>query len=823
MRKSRFYQISGNFRSGILSPAAQDDITREDWLNGAAELTNFDILRDGGIRTRPRLERGPRVPALTRWVLDDSNAAHVPNKPAGGWWFSTDSADQGIGARPLLRDGTPFLTLELPGRHSDVRAVLLEDVRLRQGPWQVGGELVFGVDVLADRVPGGTPVWSPIDLRPDESDTLVPYTGGNPYSRYAFAPGRVRRDVAVQIPTEVSLQYRRTQKMRFKVRIDPASDNGRELALRTLELRIAGARAFDSRDPDRPPPSVRQYQSTLGVRNVEEGEQAWRIIPWTLRHLDLALVIGMEKMVVVGAERTKTPWTPAIVVPEDNAWFFTRDQLREMTWAAYGSHLILSHVEFPYPLEVRLSGTGQLAVDYLQLVNLPQLPARLAPEARLDVRTDDEGRIVLDQPEPAQGAATRAVPPTNVVGRATVGGAVLGWDDVGADRYRVYWQTRVQYNARLASDQDLWTGTGVSTMTVETNAAIVPGLLGGTEYQFAVVSVVAQGRPNALAGETDPEDADDLFLTVLVAPLPAPVLSGTASTTADGTVNLTWTVPLGARTFRLEVRVGTGAWVDSAQQPAPNAFFRPRLTYAGTPGTTYSFRLYANAPNRNESAASNVITVGVARLAPARPRPFTTTYDPNVNGRVTLTVPAAANAESYDWQVASDSAFADLELDTNQSSRTLAMTWPRVGSGWTQRYVRVRSVRITADGPQRSAWRSTSFTPRWVPFPDKPTNLRTASIAGLNGIHWTWPTYGAGLYQGNPDWEVQFGPRDPAQPWFGIETNPSGTVPARAFSNANGVQTAGQRYRVRVRAAHLQASPPIRSPWSDTLNYTVPG
>ena len=831
MRKSRFYQISGNFRSGILSPAAQDDVTREDWLNGAAELTNFDILRDGGIRTRPRLVRGPQVPSLVRRVLYDF--------PEGGYWFHTPDAMGNLpeGARPLLLDGSPFLTLTLPGRWSNPTAVVLADVRLRKGPWNVGGELVFGVEVQAERLQDGT--------RPGPW-TALDDVGNDGYHRYAFAPGRVRRDVVVQIPVSRNDRYRRLRGMRLRVRIDPGSPEGQTLAGQPLELRIAGAYAFDTRDLRAAVDRGGTHLQTLldrqhgeGVRyfsrnpalppdepdpeQVPAAEQGWRIIPWTLRDLDLALVIGMNEMMVVGAPRTKTPWVPAVVVPPDAAWAFTKRQLEELDWATYGSHLLLAHEEFPRPLEVRLSGTGQLSVDYLKMENVPQLPPRLAPEARLDVRTDMDGQIVLDQAEPAQGAATRAVVPTNVRGVAGVGRAVVRWDDVGASRYFVFAQPEATYQGR---DDPLWPYPGVQRQQSDTNVHEFTGLAGGTEYRFAVVSQVDVG-PNAIAGITEPDDADDLVLTALRGALASTVLRGSASTTVDGAVSLNWNDVTDASGFRLEVRVGLGAWTTAAQQPVqrlPGMGGRPAtsMTFQGTSGVQYSFRMVSTAPDRVDSPPSNEVVVQPMANLPGVPGGLTATLDPNVNGRVELTWDAGRNASSYDVEWDDNAGFSSPR-QVNRSSRTYTLSFSPDMGAYAQQHWRVRSQRISAQGVLESAWVTGTFTPAWVPLAAAPTNLRIASIGAISGVHWDWPTYGAGLYRGAPDWEVQFGPADPGQAWYGIEINPAGRVPARPFLHNNGNQLPGARFRVRVRAAHRGASPIIRSPWSGTLTYTVPG
>ena len=825
MRKHRYYSVSGNFRSGVLSPAAQDDITREDWLNGAAELLNFDILRDGGIRTRPRLIRDPAIaeqmPVLRRSVLGEA----VPARPEGGWWFSTDPAQQGAGATPIDLAGSPFLELTLPGQNGylSVRTLILSDVRLRQGPWSVGAgagaELVFGVEITRD---GNE--WLATDTRTAD--------GGDPYSRFAFAPGRVRRDVCVQIPRDESRLYRTLTGIRLRVKVDPATDNGAELALRTLELRIGDAAAYD----DRPLASTEQARTTgdraarfatlaafqegqRGVTAIPPDTQGWRMLPWTLRDLEMALVIGMEGMLVVGAPRGKRPWSPEIVVPRSVPWSFTRRQIRELTWCTYGSHLLLFHEEFPRPLEVRLSGTGQLAVSFLAMENVPQLPARLAPEARLDVRVDAQGQVVLDQPEPAVGAATRAVVPTSIRGTAGVSEIRLLWDDVGATRYLVYAQPEATY-AALAEDT-AW--TAVAPTVVTTPAARLTGLIGGTEYRVAVVSVVDAG-PNALAGQTDPSDADDLTLTVLRGALAAPVLAGVLSPTVDGAVDLSWAPVAGATRFRLEVRVAQGQWRSAAQQPTEGAV---RLSFAGTPEVQYSFRVVALSDDAPASPPSNTVTLVTGRLSPAVPSRITATPDADVNGQIEFEWPATARAESFDLEVAHDAGFGDLDgRQVQVAGRSYTRTFPSTAGRYTERYARVRAQRITAGGVLESGWAEVAFTPEWVALPQV-EGVRAANIGGVRGMFWDWPLVAGGFpyrYRGNPSWAWRLAmgtDADGSQDWFGVNILPAGArpeVPFRAFP-PNVADGATRWFQVRAR--HRDAAPVIEGDWSAPVRVTV--
>ena len=619
MRKSRFYQISGNFRSGILSPAAQDDITREDWLNGAAEISNFDILRDGGIRTRPRLvSAGFGLPRLRRSILAGTTPAI-----GGGLHFSSNPAI--ADASPIELNRNPFLNVRFSTERNNVRAVVFEGVRLRQGPWNVNGELVFAAEVTSDPTPTSDADWTRIG------------SGEDPYRQYGFVPGRVRRDVVVQIPRDEGSEYRNLRQMRLRVKIDPDSDNGRELALRTLELLIDRVKVYDRRAPDTPADAI------------PADDFGYRIVPWVLRSFDMALVIAQDAMLVVGAPRTDDPWEPKRIVSPDPAWAFTRKQLRELTWCAYGSHLLLFHSDFPRPLEVRLSGVGQIAVSYLPMENTPQLPARLDAEARLDVRQVGE-ELVLDQPEPATGAATRAIVPANIIGVAQVNAARLVWADVGASRYQVLYQTESDYAGRTG---DLWPSgdLNITTETVTVPRATVTGLLGGTAYRFAIVSVVDAG-PNALAGETDPADADDIVLTVLRAALGAASISVGTDAETDGLMLVSWSAVTDTQAWKLKVTTNNGASWRVVSDTIPGGTTRYR--YAGTPGVSYGFRVTATSTVAPDGPVSNEAYATAVRIGPAGPSGPLWDADPNVNGRITFNWGPGARAESYDLQIASD-------------------------------------------------------------------------------------------------------------------------------------------------------------------------
>lgn len=806
MRKHRYYSVSGNFRSGVLSPAAQDDITREDWLNGAAEITNFDILRDGGIRTRPRLIRmAAPVPRLTRRVLGE-----VTPPPVGtGFRFSNDPSVSG--AMPLPVDGSAILSFTVPSQSNRLRFFELRGVRLRRGPWRVGvgddAELVFGWE--ARRV-GRSGQFFPLDRR-----TLSEGDKGDPYHRYAFAPGLVRRDIVVQVPRDdPSKEYVYIDELRLVVQArKPGSQAELALPGNLLELEIESVHAYDAAmgGQDLGPP-----QTTFPL-DAETDRDRVRLIPWELRGFDLALVLGRQQLMVVGAQRSKRPWVPELVVPLDNAWAFTERQLRELTYCTYGSHLLLFHDEFPRPLEVRLSGTGQLSMEFLGMENVPQLPARLAPEARLDVRTDDAGRITLDQPEPSAGAPRRAVVPTNIVARAAVGEVALRWDDVGATRYQVYVQTEAAYAA--LDPNTAWVGV-VPTVVTEPRAT-VSGLLGGTEYRFALASVVDAG-PNAIAGNTDPLDADDTKATPLRGALAAPVLAAVLSDTVDGSVLLTWASVANAERYRVEVRVGQGVWVRAAQQPAPGAL---RLAFAGTPGVQYSFRLVAESDVAPESVPSNVVVVTARRNAPGAPTGLAFALDENVNGRVSLSWSPGENADSYDVQVDDDGAFGSPLVDLGgYAARSLVRTYTQDNGVYPELNARVRSNRITGGGVLESAWEEVKFTPAWVPL-QQVTGVRFASVGGVRGLYWDWPTYGNGFLRGNPSWQWRFGPgADPSNAinWFGANVLPAGSAAFVSLAAMRAVAPGGGLRWVQVRARHRDARPVVEGAWSVPVQIEVP-
>ena len=112
-RNQRWYAQQGTFRSGILSPAAQEQVDKAFYQEGAAQLRNFRVLRDGGIVGRPGLVRHLRVDA------DDEQGNIIPSPRygllAGQVWstsyhsrnvddFQGRQADDSLAARTIPED-----------------------------------------------------------------------------------------------------------------------------------------------------------------------------------------------------------------------------------------------------------------------------------------------------------------------------------------------------------------------------------------------------------------------------------------------------------------------------------------------------------------------------------------------------------------------------------------------------------------------------------------------------------------------------------------------------------------------------------------------
>ena len=458
-RAQRWNQIYGTFRSGQLSPAAQDDVQSDVWQNAAAAITNFRIERDGGLSPRPALRRSDiKVLVPTHGLLvkpkDNPNDEDEVQKtariavPVGGV-SATPNFTTPIMAPPDLYttpsqygppygsqggvfwlgdednprtfhtngapDGTPLLRIVFPEPVSP-GAITFHGVRITSGDRThiSAGRRRLNLAVFLGT--GSTNVIGGLDGRWASRDTAGP---GNEdeLAPGAFSPGIVRRDLV--IPCDGNL----------------ATDERPELTYIDIRCRRAGERVSVGIDGIS---CFDRKGGTLLPSGVHD--RPFRILPWAIRSIPYVLTLGLDHMqwVQLNPDESKGP---ARRVGGESVWHFTARQLREMTWASYGGNLLLFHHDFPFPLEVRLptGRTPRLEVSPLRLNNVPfvtqEALGRVLPEISGvggDVELAPVG-VAPDQRIPFAPSTFDEVSITPTAVR-------LSWQDTGADEYELDWE-----------------------------------------------------------------------------------------------------------------------------------------------------------------------------------------------------------------------------------------------------------------------------------------------------------------------------------------------------------------------------------------------
>ena len=890
MRKRRSYRVAGNFSAGLLSPATQQRLDPDLRAHGAAVLRNFEILRDGGIRSRKPLRKASTLD--DRAPRRNSVASTTPPLPA-----TFDSrvtvADPDSNLYPLPTNGDPFLRVGFDSsqRQHPVPFMVFRGAWLREGSWLAGTteaqRRTFEVRMQPGNVPTHTIGQGLGRWPPDfpEADAEHPEEA-NPYSQKVFVPGRTRRDVVV------AARRGAVDWTSAELRVDPMAMPALPLVLDVGSVLM----------PHWRPPVEALYDL--------EGEYRPRLIPWPIGDADLALAVTMRHLVLYDYSGGNV----SIAANQRHTWFFTERQLREMTWLAFGQDLLLLHDEFILPLRLSF-GEGSITVQHVALHNLPDAPAS-AVERNVAIVVDGDVRV--SERQPVGAPAKVAVAPTRV---RVVGGMrelTAGWNDTGADGYEIYARPKAAYDAATPgmeweNVQPVVVGKGVTT-------GKVVGLVAGVTYAVAVRARIDPDPttvPGTVLNYSDFTEA--VFAVSSGTQLGAPFrLSVTVSPDADGLLLINWTEVQGAQGYNLYRRVGTGPETVTAIVGGKTLTSR----FAGTPGTTYTFQVEATSAIAPTGPRSSAVSATAANVPLGAVTGLSFTYDDNVNGRINVSANRTAQATGYDVEISTDSGFASgvtrLSLPTPSFARTfpivrgafkqqhirmrakrlsttgvvtgpwasitvtprfvpvgdltglaathdanvngrisidandvtgatgydvevatdaaftagvqraahststfsaIALSYAPSQGAFMQRFIRARAKRLTANGTSFGNWAQTRITPRWVPITSAPTNVRIASIGGINGIHWNWPRV-AGRYVGTPDWGIEFAPQS-ASGWpFGIETNPSGGVPARPFVHGNGDVPIGVPYKCRVRASHEAARPQQRGPWSSTFTFT---
>lgn len=440
----RWNAIYGTFRSGQLSPAAQDDVNNDVWMNGAAKITNFRIERDGGLSPRPALRRSDiRVLVPTRGLLAGARI-NVPTPPVEA---SPDFTDPIRSGPSLYTDVTPygppygaeggalwlgdennpriFHTRGAPSGTPLLRLVFPEPVT--PGAITFHGVRLVGASDRIHRVEGvrrlNLAVWlgtgSPNVIGGMDGRWAAPGTGGaddeDELEPGAFSPGIVRRDLV--IPCDGNLATEERPPLTY-------IDIRCRLAGESVSVGIDGISCFDSKDGVALPSGVL--------------ERPFRILPWSIRSIPYVLTLGMDHMQWVQLHSDEAE-EPLVRISGESIWHFTARQLRELTWATYGGNLLLAHHDFPHLLEVRLptgGRTARLEVAPLDLRNIPfvteEARDRVLPEISQVGGTVELAAVGVapEQRIPFAPAALTEmqIQPTAVLAR---------WPDTGADGYEV--------------------------------------------------------------------------------------------------------------------------------------------------------------------------------------------------------------------------------------------------------------------------------------------------------------------------------------------------------------------------------------------------
>ena len=476
MRKYRTYNLLGDFGSGVLSPAGQDNVNKEEWLSGAAEMRNFDILRDGGIRGRRALQCVGRLSARaapTSAVTGGMEGTVVADRPSEDGIHTIEPEDA-IGEGELT---AAQASLTRPFRYRvaldpslALDSVTFHNCRMRQGTWHYQSPtdsrvLTFGAQILR----AGETIWEWLEGRDNVEN-------GDPYLRGAFAAGLIARDIVLTLPRP---PVPRLQGIRLAMRATEAFKQSTE-SNPAINLQIDGVSCISTRE---------------GGKSIVFTRPPYRILSWVLRELPLIVTLTLRS-VQVSFVRPSGTLQPLSFV----RWGFTPKQLRELTWTNFGDDLMLFHRDFTRPLRLRMVSETQLAVDRYELENLPVTSA--ATQSILD---DSDLSITVrdDTLTLSRGGAGRLLITPALPGGLTLtpqeGAIVATWND-SAIIYYVWWMPTAEYNARQTlglTDADLWNdarrvSTDASTKSYEREARIpryrmtAATLVVGTEYTVGI-------------------------------------------------------------------------------------------------------------------------------------------------------------------------------------------------------------------------------------------------------------------------------------------------------------------------------------------------
>ena len=691
----RWNSIYSSFRSGQLSPAAQDDLSSDLWQNGAAKITNFRIERDGGLSPRPALRRavdaqdgslltidvptrgllaGGQVQrgtgetvvappmaepiAIPRDFYDTPSEFGAPYGRDGGVLWLGDGPRPRTFATGGSAQDTALLRVLMP-EPVLARSFTFHGVRLTEGTLTHN---VDGIERLNLAVWLGYDAGNPTDGRYAPSDLGAPEDEGL-LTPGAFSPGTVRRDIVVPLDRNLPL-------------------GGDVLPIQYVELhtRRTGVATTVSID------GVSCFGAEAGQGAALPAgllDRPYRIIPWPIRGIPFVLMLGMDHVRLVQLFHAESR-QPQSRVSGTAIWHFTVRQLRELTWATFGGGLLLCHHDFPHPLHVEIPLSAQarqrlsLVIQPLDLRNIPFVTQELTERGLPDISTVG-GSIVLaptgipgDAPVPSIGRWLTRV----VLGETRTR---ITWTDTAADVYDVEYRI-------LGSRQTLAADTTTNTLLL---TELVPGTIYEVRRRASVVANASAWSPYSTF-ET---------LKQLAAP-DAPTLTAPARGTAltEGELGVSWNAVGDADYYELLV----------SGVPTPITVRGRRTTLTLAAGPSYDVRVRAvSDPERRQDLPehwaepsrgpfSDPSSLVLRNFKPGR------VGRPEVgagagSGEVDVTWPAVLGADRYELEYQQFAGTVDPTFARGVSVTVTGNSATFTGVVGRNYIVRVRAIRDHAD------------------------------------------------------------------------------------------------------------------------------
>ena len=771
--KRRYYLASNSFAAGLLSEAAIDTVGSELAQMGLAQADNVVILRDGGLATRPPMQRatGPGIPRPSHSAIvieppeAPINAQATIDRRGGNDWALVFDNDGVIDYRREITvkavSATDPLFRVAFAAGTKPRSLTFHGVRMVQGSriTAVGADDRQTFEVWIRKRGGAMP-----ERLHDED--------AGPMDLGVFSPGVVARDITISLdfdsPEPLDLVY-------AELRV-PHS----ETPVGTAFI-FDGLSAFTSH-------AGRGFGTGGQALGEEVLKHAVRILPWSVQDTALAFVLGID---FAGVYHLPEGQAPQLLIDAYAAWHFTARQLRELTWCAFGTSLLLLHHDFPHPLLVQLPTIARrnLSITYLDLSNVPDLPADFEDDAAVTADTRG-GRITLTSPPDIAGAVEGLI--------LTAGNLELlvEWDASDANTYDIVWDTAANYDADPSAWLNLRRQTVLSAALPGSKAIghadteyRITGLTGNVDYVVAV-----RGIEGVSIGPLSPVLRLAPFLG---GPRALQNVSGALSDTQDGVITLTWTADE-------RIAGGGGYIVEWQDAQPPDEWTRmitsmTSFTLNGVPGTEYHFRVRMFDRGRRLGPWSRTLPFIAANLRPAVPQNLAAAIG-TVDRRIRWTWDAAARAVQYQvrhrQKTTPPSAWTTEDAQNNR--------WfdfdGTVGNLGEVYELQVRSVRAFSGVNPWTA--SVELQLKNLP-PDKVEDLAANEGSGSGEVDLTWT---APVLPSPTGYEVQ--QRVGAGAWMDIAH--SGTSASVTFTGA-----LGTTYDFRVRATRTGAD---SGDWSDIIS-----